>query len=536
MRARRRTGNARPRAEPARRRLPTALPSGERPGVRALSIPGLCLLLVACSGTSPSSPPRPSLRDAGRASDAQATDGFTLDAGEPGSDAGLDAGGPLDGGQDPGRDATVGDDASMSADASPDAGPSPDTGPAGDAATPRDAGSGPDAASPDAASPDSGTALDAGTTPDAGPGPDAGDGRVELTLLVQPPAGTPRGDTVYVAGDFQAWNPADPAHALVRRPDGDHQLVLRLAVGQTIEFKFTRGGWPQVEKDAAGAEIMNRSLTVTGAGTQVFRVARWADHPSAGRSLSGDVQEHSLPGFLGGRRLWVYRPPSYLSDPNARFPVLYMLDGQNVFDASTSFSGEWGVDEALESLIPTGDVKPLIVVAIDNGGGSRLDEYTPWRGTYQGSPAGGGGITHLTAIVDTLKPWVDANFRTRPGPADTGFSGSSLGGLMSVYAAYARPDVFGRIGALSPSIWWSNQQLVAFVNAEPKPAGVRLWVDMGTQEGSISELPLLAAALRADGFVDGQDLRVVEVPGGTHIEAAWRARFPDVLRFLFPGP
>src|SRR5262249_10569905 len=154
--------------------------------------------------------------------------------------------------------------------------------------------------------------------------------------------------------------------------------------------------------------------------------------------------------FLGGRRFWVYLPPGY-HDSSARYPVLYMLDGQNVFDRLTSFVGEWKVDETLERMIPAGEVAPIIVVAIDNGGTARIGEYTPWSDPGDG---GGAGAAHLTAIADVLVPHIDATYRTQTGPTHTGIAGSSLGGLMALYATYARPDRFGRNAALSPSIWW----------------------------------------------------------------------------------
>lgn len=392
-----------------------------------------------------------------------------------------------------------------------------------------------DAAAVDSGLRDAGSPADATVSLDAGSAADASEGGpVDVVFRVRVPADTPADEPVHVAGDFQGWDPSDPAYALERAPDGRYAITLSFEVGDAIAFKFARGDWSKVEKGPNGEEIADRTLTVDGPGEHTFTVASWADGSPLPRTLSGDVTEHSEPGVLSGRRLWVYLPPGYDAAPSARYPVLYMLDGQNVFDQSTSFAGEWGVDEALETLIPSGEVEPLIVVAIDNSA-ARLDEYTPWEGEYQGSPAGGGGQAHLRAIVDEVKPWVDQTFRTRPGPAHTGFSGSSLGGLMSVYAAYARPDVFGRVGALSPSLWWDDERLTAFVQAEDKPLGVRLWIDMGTMESSLGELAVIAAALRADGFVEGDDLRVVEVQGAGHNEAAWRARFPDVLRFLFPA-
>ena len=213
-----------------------------------------------------------------------------------------------------------------------------------------------------------------------------------------------------------------------------------------------------------------------------------------------------------------------------------MLDGQNVFDAFTSFGGvEWGVDEALEAAIPLGEVEPMIVVAVDNGGGQRIDEYTPWADSSVGG--GGAADAHLAAIVDVLMPYVDANYRTMIGAENTGISGSSLGGLMTLYATYARPEMFGRNAALSPSIWWDSQHIVSYSESSTKPAS-HVWMDMGTAESAsaIGDLHAMRDVMVAQGFVLGVDLEVVEDPGAGHNEAAWARRFPDVLRFLFPGP
>ncbi len=381
---------------------------------------------------------------------------------------------------------------------------------------------------PDAAS----SVTDAGAA-DSGAPVDAGDGLVHITFDVTVPRDTPLGDVVHIAGDFQNWDPTDVTHRLTRIEPYRYTIELAFTPGRAIEFKFARGDWALVEKDAQGAELPNRTLTADASGTQAFTVASWSDLPPTPSSITGDVTTRTVPGFLSDRRVWIYLPPGYAASTTTTYPVLYMLDGQNLFDRRTSFSGEWQVDEALEAGIAAGEVEPIIVVGIDNGGGERIAEYTPWEGTYMGEQLGGGGPAHLRAIIDVLKPWVDTTYRTRSGAADTGIAGSSLGGLMSLYAAYAHRDVFGRIGGLSPSVWWDDEELVTFVGAEPKPSA-RIWTDMGTAEGETPPFRRLVAALLADGFVEGQDLRAVEVPGAPHNEGAWSSRFPQVLRFLFP--
>lgn len=389
----------------------------------------------------------------------------------------------------------------------------------------------PDATAADASGTDAG-APDALPGADA-PAPDAtATGPVSVTFVVTVPAGTSTTPPVHIAGDFQGWDPTAAAYALTARDARTQAITLTLEVGQSLAFKFARADWSRVEKAADGSEVPDRTVTITGSSTLTFTVARWADSAPTTRTLVGDMSETTVPGFLSDRRVWVYLPPGYATDTATSYPVLYMLDGQNLFDRGTSFAGEWQVDEALEAGIAAGEIAPVIVIGIDNGGAARIAEYTPWTGTGQYANQGGGGAAHLDAIVDVLKPWVDATYRTRPGRADTGLAGSSLGGLMAMYAAYAHPETFGRIGALSASIWWSGEELVDYVTAGTKPDS-RVWIDMGTAEGETEPFRRLRDALLAAGFVEGQDLRAVEVPGAGHNEAAWAARMPQILRFLY---
>lgn len=366
---------------------------------------------------------------------------------------------------------------------------------------------------------------------------------VPVTFRVVAPVSTPAGAALYVAGNFQGWDAGSPSSRLTDRGGRLYEITFEMAPGSVIEFKFTRGDWAKVEKGAAGEELANRTWTVTGPVTLQRTVARWADL-APGTTRAGNVTTLTVPGFLGGRRVWVYLPPGYATEASRRYPVLYLLDGQNVFDASTSFAGEWMVDEACEALIPAGLMAPVIVVAIDNGGASRLTEYTPWYDAGYG--AGGGADAHLQAIAGVLVPWVNANYRTLTGPANTALAGSSLGGLLADYAVYARADVFGRAAGLSPSIWWSGNELLDYVASRPKPAA-KVYTDMGTLEAGsfqdadgngvddyIDDLRALRGLLLGQGFTEGTDLLAVEDPGARHNEWYWAQRFPVALRFLFP--
>ena len=285
---------------------------------------------------------------------------------------------------------------------------------------------------------------------------------VEVTFRVSVPASTPDGSTVTIAGDFQGWNPASPTHMLTRQPDGRWSITVTLTQGQAIQFKFTRGSWATVEKGPNGEELANRTLTPGTSGTWDFTVATWADLGT----IVGHVESFTYAPFLSGRRCWVYLPPGY-GQSGASYPVLYMHDGQNLFDVRTAFAGEWKVDETLESLIHQGVLDPIIVVGIENGGASRVTEYTPWVDAGNG---GGGGDAYLTAVRDVLLPEVGRRYRTRTGPEHTWMCGSSLGGLISAYAGYAYASTWGRVAAVSPSYWWADRQMVAFAQAQGKPA------------------------------------------------------------------
>jgi pullulanase len=363
---------------------------------------------------------------------------------------------------------------------------------------------------------------------------------------VTPPASTPADATVYLAGDFQGWSPGDAAWALTRGSDGRWRYEARFADGQPLQFKFTLGGWDRVEKGAAGEELSNRLHVARADTTLQLTVAAWADGAPPPETITGDVRPFAVPEFLGGRRVWVWLPAGYDAAAARRYPVLYMLDGQNVFNAATSFAGEWQVDESLARLAGSAEVEPLIVVAVANGGGLRAQEYTPWPEPSWREPTGGGG-EHLRAIIETLKPAIDRAFRTLDGPDHTALAGSSFGGLMALQAAWSRPDVFGRAAALSPSLGWAGHAPLAMVSAQPRPP-VRLYVDMGSREegnlqdddgnqvdDSIDDLRALKAALLRRGFTEGADLLVVEDEGARHHESFWARRFPGAVRFLFPG-
>jgi len=237
------------------------------------------------------------------------------------------------------------------------------------------------------------------------------------------------------------------------------------------------------------------------------------------------------------RSVLVYTPPGYEIDPERRYPVLYMHDGQNLMTPEDAFGGvAWAVDETAQALALAGEIDPIIIVAIYNTA-QRLEEYThvpALRGRMKGH--GGNADAYGRMIIEELKPFIDAEYRTRPEREFTGLGGSSLGGLVSMYLGLEHPDVFSRLAVMSPSAWWANNQIIRDVARLGERLPLRIWLDIGKREGPRikHQVRALKEILLANGWHIGADLAYLEVPDAKHEEAAWAERFGDVLRFLFP--
>jgi predicted alpha/beta superfamily hydrolase len=261
-------------------------------------------------------------------------------------------------------------------------------------------------------------------------------------------------------------------------------------------------------------------------------------------TLTGDIRFHKAfhSNILRNNRdVIVYLPPVYEAHKEKRYSVLYLHDGQNLFDGATSFipGQEWRVDETAQSLIAAGKVEPLIIVGIYNTGKDRVDEYTPAPDAKY--KIGGKADLYGRMLVEELKPFIDANYRTLSDARHTGLGGSSLGGLVSLYLGLKYPDVFGLLAVVSPSVWWANNYIVKYVEAERKRSPVRIWLDIGTREGSnaeeaqktVANARLLKEALIRKGWKPEKDLSYFEADGAEHNERAWAARVESILEFLF---
>jgi predicted alpha/beta superfamily hydrolase len=241
--------------------------------------------------------------------------------------------------------------------------------------------------------------------------------------------------------------------------------------------------------------------------------------------------------FLRNKRdLIVYLPPGYDQQPSRRFPVLYLHDGQNLFDGSTSFipGMDWHVGQTADQGIYEARVEPLVIVGIYNAGKQRLGEYTPTR-----MPRLGGGRANRYAkfLLEEVQPFVRRSYRVLDGPQNTGIGGSSLGGLVSLYLGLKMPQVFGRIAALSASVWWNERVILRFAAAAPTRPTPRIWLDAGTREGgrTLEDVERFRDVLLGKGWQLGRDLHYQRVEGAEHNEAAWAQRVGPFLQFLFPA-
>ena len=231
----------------------------------------------------------------------------------------------------------------------------------------------------------------------------------------------------------------------------------------------------------------------------------------------------------------VYLPPQYEAEPNRRYPVLYLQDGQNLFDPDTSFipGKYWRVGESADELIMAGMIEPLMIVGIYNSGRYRINEYTHVEDKRLG---GGRADAYGQMLVEELKPFVDHHYRTLPGIENCGLGGSSLGGLVSMYLALRYSWAFGKLAAMSPSVWWRNRAILKTVAQIQRKPELRIWLDIGTKESqrALPDARALKTALVKKGWKLGEDLCYSEVEGGHHDEVAWSQRVAPMLQFLFP--
>ncbi len=339
-------------------------------------------------------------------------------------------------------------------------------------------------------------------------------------------------DEIFIAGNFNDWNPADLKSKL--KPFGGNRrvLVMNIDTGH-YEFKFTRGSWDKVETTAKGDDIDNRIADVKGDTTINITIAGWKDAaPEKPKPNTASANVHVIdtaffmPQLNRYRRIWIYLPPSYNKLKTNTYPVLYMQDGQNLFNEQTAFAGEWGIDETLDSMAKKGN-KECIVVGIDNSNVKRMNEYNPYDDAKYGK---GEGKQYIEFIATTLKPFIDKNYRTQKDAPHTFIAGSSMGALISLYALVQYPDVFGGAGVLSPSFWLTPQLYTDVANVKWQKK-FRIYLYAGEKESAsmIRDMQKMYNILKGKNCCEMQD---ITFPLGQHNEKYWRQEFPDFYRWL----
>jgi predicted alpha/beta superfamily hydrolase len=238
------------------------------------------------------------------------------------------------------------------------------------------------------------------------------------------------------------------------------------------------------------------------------------------------------------RDLIVYLPPGYEDESVRTYPVLYMQDGQNLFDPNTSFipGRTWEMREQADEIIEAGEVEPLIIVGIYNTGDRRIAEYTHERDWQRG---GGEAERYGLLLTKDLMPWIERRYRVKTDRLSTGLGGSSLGGLVTLFLGLRFAHHFGKLAVMSPSVWWNHKSILGYLNERAPQIWERpkLWLDVGEREGqrTLRDAETLARRLKANGWLPGQTLHFERVPDGAHDESSWARRVKPMLRFLFPA-
>jgi metallo-beta-lactamase class B len=357
--------------------------------------------------------------------------------------------------------------------------------------------------------------------------------------LIVTAVATKQNDDIYVSGTFNNWTPKDERYKLKPFAGGRKSIVIKDIAAGNYAFKFTRGTFDKVECTNDGRDITDRIVDVNADVSQEITIAGWKDdYPDKPKRYTASPQvkvmdtAFKMPQLNRTRKIWVYLPKGYASSTKT-YPVLYMHDGQNLFNEQTAYSGEWGIDECLDSLQQKLG-KDCIVIGIDNGGDKRMSEYSPYdyslKNTFATPENKGEGKAYVDFLVQTLKPYIDTKYRTKKGPDFTFIAGSSMGGLISAYAIMQYPQVFGAAGVFSPSFWLAPDiyKQAASFSTTTMP---RFFMYAGAKEDAtmVTNVTKMEAILKTK---PRYEITTQISPLGQHNEAYWKLVFPGFYAWL----
>ncbi len=338
-------------------------------------------------------------------------------------------------------------------------------------------------------------------------------------------------DPIFIAGSFNNWNPGQKEFLLKKGTEGNYFISFVLPKGRH-EFKITKGGWEKVESGNEGFPAENRIIEISSDTTIEISIQHWADNfPKKAKISTANKQvkiietAFFIPQLNRFRRIWIYLPKGYATS-GKKYPVLYMHDGQNVFEDSTSFAGEWGVDEALDTI--DSRTNEIIIVAIDNGGDKRINEYSPYDMERFGK---GEGDQYVDFLVKTLIPYINKNYPTKKCGKNTYVAGSSMGGLISFYTILKYPKKFDGAGVFSPA-FWIVPQLKNVIATKAKKVKGKIYFYAGKQEGESMVPDMLSVFGQMNRYSKAQMTTVIRSEG-KHNEATWRQEFPLFYKWMF---
>jgi predicted alpha/beta superfamily hydrolase len=343
---------------------------------------------------------------------------------------------------------------------------------------------------------------------------------------------------VFAAGTFNNWQPGDSNYLFVKE-NNLWVLQIKNLAANAYQFKFTRGTWKKVESTATGLDVENKTINLSADTIIKYTIDGWADDFMVAKkhTVSANVSildtAFFIPQLNTTRRICIYLPPGYKNN-NKQYPVMYMNDGQNLFDeATTAFGQEWGVDECLDSLIAGG--KPAcIVVGIDNGGATRMNEYNPYEFTYKDSATSKiflpQGNEYLQFLTQTLKPFIDKKYRTLSSKENTIIAGSSMGAVIAYYAAIKYAAVFGKAGIFSPA-FYTAPKIKLLTDSVTSKLATKFFFYMGEKEGGayVNDMKEVAEKLGANS--NAMIYSVIDT-GGKHNEKAWRKWFAGFYNWV----